>query len=608
MTHSFVKIHSETIAENELSLHSFEKKNGVILSKEVIEKFSLICSEYGNKLISTLSEKFVKLENNNIPIQSLNVLFRRSVFPLIFFYWNQILRIHSLNVNGNSYSVFPIQEEESEIQIIEDFEKKILKTEFNEYALYYLSEIWGFRKEQKREGLWDLVLVGKSSPRNYLFFLGDWNEIRKKIIAIIERVLKPILFFSRFPVLTFANAETSLRIRGMYLFHFRPLSLNWRMPDLKKNETLREELFSEDSLFNDELVDYFLSLGLTRNQFNISLKLLRQFLVRFFPNQYLEGLSYNFYSASKFILKSDRKAILSSGDGDTYSTFLIAYGKGNGFKIIKAQHGGHYGYLKDNRPALDIELPSADTFFTWGWTKMHFGKQIEHINCVAMPSPWLSERKKYWKSLDFTREKNYDILWMPQMMKRFIGSPQGASSIRRDVIEDFSKEMISFIKLTKSMDLKVFCKPYNLLTVNLLKDTYKTIQEIAGNQFVRDDNFDKGLHKELVNKAKLVVWDQPGTGFLECLVCGIPTMVIWTRLFCEEESWCKEDFRKLEEIGIVHRDIKSFGKEISLFKDSISSWMLDKKRRFIIDEFCRKYAFTEDKWWKIWQSYLSKNI
>ncbi|WP_245667211.1 hypothetical protein [Leptospira tipperaryensis] len=303
-------------------------------------------------------------------------------------------------------------------------------------------------------------------------------------------------------------------------------------------------------------------------------------------------------------MRSDRKFLFSSGDGDTFSTYLIASAKGNGFKIIKAQHGGHYGYYRDNRPALDIELPSTDIFLTWGWTKMHSGAQLEKIESIPMPSPWLSERKLYWKGRKIDDRRKYDLLWMPQMMKRFVGAPQGASSIRRDVIQDFSKFMISMARGIREKNLKAFIKPYNATTVALLQKTYQTIENEGSNCITVSNSFDKGLTRELLQDCSIVLWDQPGTGFLECLSCEIPTLVYWDRLYCEEEEWTKSDFELLENYGIIHRSISSLLEEATLLLKDPTAWMENKDRKFVVDSFCRKYALTSENWSRDWVSYL----
>ncbi|WP_232371703.1 hypothetical protein [Leptospira ainazelensis] len=320
----------------------------------------------------------------------------------------------------------------------------------------------------------------------------------------------------------------------------------------------------------------------------------------------LEGLETNFKKAESKLNQKNRKYLISSGDGDTRSTFAIAVAKSKGYKIVKAQHGGHYGYLRDISPVIESELPSADIFLTWGWTRMHEGKQLENIKTFSLPSPWLSERKKYWKNVRAGKTGEYDVLWMPQMMKRFTGAPQGGSSIRRDVIREFSEYMIDFVQKTMSYKIKVYAKPYNPLTVALLSKTYSRLQEIGGEYYTCSEHFDKGLTKDLIEKCKLIVWDQPGTGFLECLSASIPTMILWDRLYCEEEDWTKDSFKRLEDAGIIHRTSESLVKEILKFKKEPSAWLKDSQRMKARSEFNSQFALTSNRWAKEWKLFLNK--
>ncbi|WP_243394717.1 hypothetical protein [Leptospira adleri] len=315
-------------------------------------------------------------------------------------------------------------------------------------------------------------------------------------------------------------------------------------------------------------------------------------------------MEINFKKAKSKIEGGYKKYLISSGDGDARSTFVIAAAKSIGHKIIKAQHGGHYGYLRDISPVIESELPSADIFLTWGWTKMHEGKQLEHIKTIPLPSPWLSERKKYWKDVKAGRTGEYDVLWMPQMMKRFTGAPQGGSSIRKDVIHEFSKYMIDFIQKTTENKIKVYAKPYNPLTVALLNHTYSRLKEIGGEYYTCSETFDKGLTKNLIERCKIVLWDQPGTGFLECLSSEIPTMILWDRLYCEEESWTEDSFKKLEEVGVIHRTSESLVNEIVEFKRNTSAWSENSRRKKACSEFSAQFALTSKRWAKEWKKFL----
>jgi len=605
VNHKIVK--AESLNPKEISLLSFEGIAGLNITLDEKAKFSEACANYGLAIIPKISEEILNFESQAFSTETIKLLVRRALYPITFFFWNQVYRMQRMFNADNQYAVYSFEDRYHEIQIIEEFEDKVCSPEFNEFMPTYLSEIWNIRKVGAGE-IFNFNIGIKKQGKNHLFSLGKYNENKKRLYALVEKHLNFLLSKRRFPVLTFANAETALRLNGFYLKHFRQLTPRWTFEKKERNLALREKVFQADHLFDNNFLTFLKIIGFNDNQFLKAVTLFKFFLTMFYPIQFLEGIVSNLVSSKEMFTPNDYKAILSSGDGDTYSSFILAYAKEIGFKVIKAQHGGHYGYLRDNRPALDIELPSADIFFTWGWSRMHPGKQVENIKCLPMPSPWLSERKKYWKGVNFKKKKEFDIIWMPQMMKRFVGTPTGASSVSRDVLDRFSFDMLSIAKALEELKVRVYCKPYNLITVSLLKNTFQKIHFILGNKYVLDREFDKGLHKQLLQKGKLILWDQPGTGFLECLACGIPTMIIWTRLFCEEEAWCQDDFKALEKVGIVHRSPESFQREYLVFQEAMIVWMYEPKRLDVIHAFCKKYALTDPAWDKVWSEYLSKNF
>ena len=166
--------------------------------------------------------------------------------------------------------------------------------------------------------------------------------------------------------------------------------------------------------------------------------------------------------------------------------------------------------------------------------------------------------------------------------------------------------MINFASLASKEKIKIYCKPYNELTTFLMKKTYQQLPEIVGSNFQYANNFDKGLNYDLINKGHLILWDQPGTGFLECISSGIPSMVLWTRLFCEEENSCKKYFKKLEKSRIIHRTPQSLIKELKIFLRDPVLWMNESTRKAIVNNFSSKYALTNDNWQLVWRDYLKK--
>ncbi|WP_061236320.1 hypothetical protein [Leptospira santarosai] len=597
-------IRTEATSLNDMALFSSEDFVGVNMSSEDIFLFSShisdLYSEIIEKVLSNLMREMIDFPFSQ---ESLKVVLRRAIVPIVHFFWERVLRIQKIITVNSNVVVYKEEYLDFVFQTSDEFSAKVQDPIYHESLIYFLSKIWDLKVIQSDSKITNHLNIPKAVKfKNTLFVIGSGKRILNRIFISLERIVDKIGFLSKFPVLTFANSEPALRFRKLYLFYFQRLSNFWIFQDCLRDDSLRRRIFQMES--SPTFFKYLVRLGFSADQIIKAWNLFFKYLSEVYPTQYLEGFSQNLNEASRLLKPNLKKYLFSSGDGDTHSIFVIAAAKEMGFKIIKAQHGGHYGYYKDNSPAFEIELPSADTFLTWGWTKMHVGKQLDHIKTYPLPSPWLSERKRYWSKVEVGKTGEFDILWMPQAMKRFTGTPQGGSSIRRDVINEFSQYMIDFIEKASEKKIRVYVKPYNPMTLALLSKTYSRLSEIGGQYFTCSDHFDKGLTKDSLEKCSLVLWDQPGTGFLECLSCGIPTLVYWDRLYCEEEEWTKTDFEILEKNGIIHRSVSSLFEEAVFLLQNPLSWIQEPSRQIAIDSFCRKYALTSENWSEDWKYYL----
>lgn len=585
---------SETICNGELW-------NGVTLQQSEILELSAFLSHVYIELIEKLS--FVCSIKYSLQQNALKIIFRTAIVPITHCFFERLIRFNKI-FNSSSCKLlvaeqymFPIPD------TIEEFHGWTKTQKFNQSVVSLLSAIWDLEKVAGNQ-IVELELGLQGGFQNNISKISRTRFTLSNALIRITKYTNWIPGFGRFPVLTFANATGALHKRFFYIRYFKNVSEQWQQEPVSADQVLRDTIFNEENL-ESKGIDTFLSkFGFSEKQKRAIVKYFFEFLKNSFPSQFLEGLQNNYQAAQRALAPFTTRALLFSGAGGTRSSFVIGAAKSMGFKIINAQHGGHYGYLKDISPVLENEWPSNDQFLTWGWKELPNHPAIARMHTCPLPSPWLSERKAYWKDLVIDGAKPFDILWMPNMMKRFTGAPQGASSSRRDVINEFSISMIDFVTNAAQLEVRVYCKPYNPVSVHLMAETYKTMKEIGGHFFECTDRFDKGLTYELLEKCKLVLWDQPGTGFLECIACGVPTMILWTRLYCEEEAWCVDDFASLEEVGLIHRTSPSVINELRSFLSNPTLWMNDSKRKMAVQNFSNKYALTDEKWWQSWHIYL----
>jgi putative transferase (TIGR04331 family) len=579
--------------------------NGVVLEKkeilELSERLAILYIDLIEDLSMIYSAKY------NLPQTSLRIILRTAIVPIAHCFFERLIRLNKIvNINKSKVNVVS-KELPSTPNAIEEFHERINTGIFNQSVISMLSKVWGLDNIYENQTS-EVNLSQPPTFRNNLFEISKTklSLSNYRVSGLINRCIRFIPPLGRFPVLTFANSTGALNKRFFYLINFKEVDENWIQTPLKYDFFLRKSILNDSQNPLDSINIFLSHYGFSDDQKNIVGKLYFEFLRNSLPLQFLEGFKINYMSARKALQPFKVSALLFSGEYGTRSTFILGNAKTMGFKLICAQHGGHYGYFKDVSTILENELPRCDEFLTWGWTQLPNHPALKKLITKPLPSPWLSERKIYWKDLAVRGDKPFDILWMPNMMKRFTGAPQGASSIRRDVIDKFSESMIDFVKSAAKSKIRVYCKPYNPTTVFLMSSTYKVMGDIGGDFFICSDNYDKGLTYELLNKCQLVLWDQPGTGFMECIACKIPTMVLWQRIYCEEEDWCKEDFSELEKVGLIHQTSESLINEIKHFLADPVSWIFDSQRVRAIKWFSNKYALTDDKWWETWRNYLKQ--
>ena len=108
-------------------------------------------------------------------------------------------------------------------------------------------------------------------------------------------------------------------------------------------------------------------------------------------------------------------------------------------------------------------------------------------------------------------------------------------------------------------------KFYNEFSKNFIKSSLNQINSKYGANVKFIKNFDKGLNENIFSEANVILFDQPGTGFLECLTYDVPVMVLWKRNFCEPNSISNKYFNNLAKVGIIHYNEKSLISEYKKF-------------------------------------------
>lgn len=595
-----IPIVAEPIESEHFALYPTEFGDGVVISQE--EMFGLSHS-YSKIYQESIAELCAQI-SRNIDTESveLSILARAGVVPLMHCFLDRLVRIEKAIRLSPTELAIPNQETYPPMDRIETFiEAVTVDPKFNQFLIGFIGRVWNLPEVEgvqtgeivpAQPGFINNLTVFKS-PSLYML-----RKIFLKLCALIPR--------SRFPVLTLANATLPFRNAGFFSSHFSTLDLtrNYNLPP--RDDLLRQKVFSEKWVRRESLEKFLTQLGFDDSRRGRAFGYLREFFQLYFPKALLEEIPLASRQSANLLKPYEkRRTIFSSGAGDTSeSLYVFSVAKKLGFANIKFQHGGHYGYIEDLSQIVELEYPSADGFVTWGWQTLPDNPILKHLRAIPMPSPWLSERKKYWSGESFFGPREYDVLLMPSIVKRFPAPVNGAAISRRDLVEQsagFLKEIVSTITAN---NIRVLHKPYTTGTAHLLAATYQKLAEIGGGKYGSVRHLNKGLNHELLRKCNMVVWDQPGTGFLECLACGIPTVLVWTRLYSREEKWSKALFSELENVNIVNSSTGALAATLLQYLENPSEWMQSKVRRAAIERFCYEYARTDDNWKQVWRDFL----
>lgn len=589
----------ESYESDQFSLFQNEKGGGISISQSEVLQLSEIYSKLYQIYIDRLVERLAKTLNESNLV--LHILSRRALVPLIHCFFERLIRVKKAIDMSPVQLVIPNQLEVSAMDTIEAFEQAAVDNPiFNQSMINIVSHAWELPET-------DIEI----EPKIYKPQVGFKNNLFRLYGRTPYRLLKRILLpyftklpFSRFPTITLANAQGAFFERGFFIRLLEDVAPQWSLIKANKDLSLRDKLFRNDFCRCSELESFLNKLGLNQKEQDRVYKLFEEYLHTYYPSSLLESIPENMEYAKKSLIKFRKKVLLSSSGRCSRSAYIVAAAKEKDFLIVDHQHGGHYGYLEDVSVILELEYPGVDQFISWGWSKLSDKTPNKNMQVIPLPSPWLSERKRYWRKLKIEGVKEFDILLMPNMVKRFTGAPQGASSSRIDLIQEMSASLIALIQHTSTNGINVLNKPYNTTTVGLLSKTLKEMKSIGGSLYSSEIQLDKGLTYGLLKRCHIVVWDQPGTGFLECISSGIPTMILWPRNYCQEEEWVKPIFNELESCGIVHRHAETLTDQIIQFKKSPIGWMNNIERKNIVDRFCRKFAWASDDWPFYWKRYL----
>jgi len=401
------------------------------------------------------------------------------------------------------------------------------------------------------------------------------------------------------------------------LFGWRRFALlqdSWELEDGKAEPAMRGRVLTtalSDS--GTELLAHLRTCGFERNLDSAALgREFAKFACDYFPTTLLEAANENVKRSIAVLSKYPRcRCVFSSGISlVTQSAFLIVSARTLGMRVIGGQHGGHFGYIDPHVLAWETEYPDCDAFVTWGWSPMPAHPALGGVEAIPLPSPWLCARAARWKTLlaegaNLAENKEFDFAFLPNKIYAIVPAPASAHATREH-LPAIARMMRDLASGCGRDGRRVLLKPYNGELGMQMPETFEKLLRAPGAPFVLSENLDKGLTMDMVRRCQMVLWDQPGTGFLECLAAGIPTMVLWPRIYHRETPRAEEMFASFERVGIVHRSTESLLGEYRRFKSSPASWFHERERAEACKRFLQAYAIVDSRWKDKWLIFIGQ--
>jgi len=581
----------------------------------VNDKFALYPTENNNEMVVTEEEhlELYDLYSKIYPIAVDNIAKRyesslecdariakavvSNTLPrLLKIFFDVLFRIKKVLKNNNA-SIALTKRKNKPYTVNELIQKMRTDCELNAELIYLVGSIFSLEKVS--------IKLDYNSPNQQATDTANHNSrLYKRTVfyGVIARlksiyfIVRNLFFTPRIGTLDESYIDAPMVNRGLYGKYFSKINFHIDITEKNDDLGLRKSVFRYEDFENDEIDCLLNKIGLNVKENILCKKKIIEYLHFYYPNDSLEMLPDYVKVMTDKLSNLNIHSIITGSGGGIKSACFLTLAKNRGIKIFRLQHGGYYGYNKSGYNENDYEWSNefsiCDHYLTWGWG----GKNKLKYNNKFIPftSPWLSDRKNFWKKhLRINDEKYaFDIVIAPTKLSPF-SAPSDINST--DMLPLKSSELLRIVNKLTSNGVNVLYKSPSITSSLEYSESINKMKNSAGKKFHLMKKIDKGLTIELLEKAPIILWDTVGTGFLECMACGIPAMVYVSnyQLFFDDII---PMLHEMEKVGIVHRNEKTILSTVIKYNKNRTDWINNKKRNMIVKEFSKKYCNTSDNW------------
>ncbi len=592
----------ESLTDELIACFPSDNSNAYSLTRSEVDFLITELSQFHTKILDSLS--LLVAETKGIDREASRVILRESVVLITYVFVDRVLRLNKILAKegastlsvAKSCSALP----KTNVQLISLVDGS---QEFNQYLLFRLaSSIWQLETVSMDRSIPSDVKNPKPVSNLNFDRPAFLSRIKRKMVRMLSTRL------GRIPALRLANIESALIDQGLYgvgrLMWLKPLAndvVHERKLDFR--EQLLPLLLKEvGSSLRDDL--FFHKIGLDRFQAMRAAESFCELLLQLIPPDRLEGIQLHLM-CEQYLKALSAPAILFCGMPDGESIHWIAAARKLHIPVIGVQHGAHYGFV-NHGCIVELEFAYCDYFVSWGWKQFPKHPVCQNIRPITLPSPWLSERVKAWQKVPSLRtgtrtKRPHDVLLMSDRIQPFPPTINTLRMSRLDFLEQINEAISETVTELAKRRIRVLHKPFNYTSRDIHTSVLTKLSLNLPNYYSECRELDKGLNQKLLQSAWIVVWDEPGTGFFECLLGGIPTMLYWERLTCHEEEYARNNFKQLEKVGLLHTNVWSLAESLEKFLEAPEAWCLNQERTEIIKLVTTSYAMVGEDWASTWK-------
>jgi putative transferase (TIGR04331 family) len=596
-------------------LEIFPSENSKLVYKSTLPDLlnrSILMSKLIDDTIERISENWAK--HLNIGYEALKLIVSPLSVQLTTLIIDRSLRtLFQINRSNKSEIKVLYVEPITSIKYFADFNNLNHNWHYNQYIIFRIANELGITHEE---------ILKKSEypefPNNYAIKNTLFTPNRsfvKKLIDLIKKYCNDLLSNlnnTNNKFLTVGLSSDDYYIQNKDFYNYNGIFSNLNPIEISSSNYQDSELRNSLSFnFPSELKSSFknilMQLDSTINDGQAILisNLWANLFVEWLPIAYLENYKSNYKKITNLFAKKNFAAIIGSSLTSDLGIFQSIYCKNNNKLIIGVQHSaGHYGYIEDLFIMSQLEFRQYDYMLTYGWDQVDI--HLPKTNFIKVPCPKLSNKNlKFnytsYKELNNTNKK--DILFISNLYHRFPHASTCGQS-RVDFLNDINTSRENFVQTIINNHYTINHKPYNLKYVDLYPNHFDKLKIIGGDKYSIIGVNQKGLTIDLLRTSKIVIWDQLGSGVVECFSSKVPTMIYWDRIYSKEAPWAKEIIENLSKNGIVHFNLISLEKELQIYFKSPKLWMNNKSRIDCINIFCENFTRIDDNWDIIWKNKL----